>query len=60
MDEYDKCRFCKYYDTYEGCTNYYCDFGNCFIAAKEKIIAKAKEEGISVADVIALMKLEED
>lgn len=58
MNEYDKCRFCKYYDTYEGCTSDYCDFDNCFIVAKEKIIAKAKEERISVADVIALINLE--
>ena len=57
MNEYDKCSFCKYYDTYEGCTSDYCDFDIFFIVDKEKIIAKAKEEGISVADVIALINL---
>ena len=57
MREYDKCNFCKWYDIYEGCEQP-CSNKDCFEANTNKIIAKANEDGITVADVIALINLE--
>ena len=53
-NEYDKCYFCKSYDEYEGCA-YGCGNNTGFEPDHDRIIAKAKEKDISVADVIALM-----
>ena len=55
-NEFNKCNFCKYYDEYEGC-EFGCDNKADFVADHNKIIAKAKEKGISVADVIALINM---
>jgi hypothetical protein len=56
LDEYSKCRFCQYYDEYDGC-EWGCDNFNGYVPRKDRIIQKAKEEGISVADVIALINM---
>ena len=55
-DEYDKCRFCKWYDSYEGCENI-CDDKEQFEPNKDRLIEKAKEKNISVRDLIALINL---
>ena len=57
LDEYSKCRFCRSYDDYDGCTEWFCSDKNYYRPDKNRIIAKAKEEGISVADVIALINM---
>lgn len=57
MDEYCKCRFCKSYDEYEGC-ECGCDNYEDYRPNKNKLIEKAKEAKISVADVIALVNME--
>ena len=59
MDEYDKCRFCKSYDDYDGCQNWYCAGKADFKPIKQRIIEKAKETGLRVADVIALINMED-
>lgn len=56
MDEYCKCRFCKSYDEYEGC-EWGCDNFEGYESNKNRLIEKAKEKGISVADLIALINL---
>ena len=56
MDEYCKCRFCKAYDEYEGC-EWGCDNFEGYESNKNRLIEKAKEKGISVADLIALINL---
>lgn len=56
MDEYCKCRFCKSYDEYEGC-EWGCDNFESYEPNKNRLIEKAKEKGISVADLIALINL---
>ena len=53
-NEYDKCYFCKSYDEDEGC-EWGCEDKKGFEPSHDRIIAKAKEKDISVADVIALM-----
>ena len=55
-NEYDKCYFCKSYDEYEGC-EYGCENKTGFEPDHDRIIAKAKENNISVVDVIALMNM---
>lgn len=55
-NEFDKCYFCKCYDEYDGC-EYGCDNKTGFEPNNDRIIAKAKEKNISVADVIALMNM---
>jgi hypothetical protein len=57
MDEYDKCRFCKYYDNFDGCRKWYCENKDDYEPNKQRIIEKAKEAGLSVADVIALINM---
>ena len=56
LSEYNKCRFCSYYDNYEGCTNWFCSNKDGYKANQHRIIDKANEEGLSVADVIALIE----
>ena len=57
LDEFDKCRFCKWYDDYEGCTNVFCcpDDRNDFKMNVERVVEKAKEMNMSVTDVVTLM-----
>ena len=59
MDEYDKCRFCIKYDNFEGCRDWHCPTAtkDYFQPNRERIIEKAKEKGLSVADVIALINI---
>lgn len=58
MREYAKCNFCRYYDSYDGCENI-CNNYSEFSVSYQKIIDKAKEAGITVADVVALINLTE-
>ena len=56
--EWDKCYFCKRYDTYDGCG---CDGWGCYFApAQEKVIEMAKEKDISCSDVLALIERRDD
>ena len=55
-NEFDKCYFCKNYDEDEGC-EYGCENKKGFEPNHDKIIKKAKEKDISVADVIALINI---
>ena len=56
-NEFEKCRFCTHYDNFEGC-GHSCDHHyNGFKPDNDKIIAKAKERGLSVIDVVALITL---
>ncbi len=58
MDEFNKCRFCMNYNSNEGCEDPYCNSTNhiCYRMDVRKIIAKADELGISVTDVLNLMR----
>ena len=60
MNEFDKCYFCRKYDSFDGCTDDFCCRATreYYEPSKERIIEKAKENGISVSDVIALINLE--
>ena len=60
LDEYDKCRFCKKYDNFDGCTDDFCasDTREYFEPNRERIVKKAKEKKISVLDLIALINME--
>ena len=60
LDEYDKCRFCKKYDNFDGCTDDFCasDTKAYFEPNRERIIKKAKEKKVSVVDLIALINME--
>lgn len=57
MDEFNKCKFCCSYDSYEGCEDPVCNSSNhiCYRMDVQKIIAKADERGISVTDVLNLI-----
>lgn len=57
MDDWCKCRFCDSYDDYDGC-EWGCNNYEGFKLNRNKIIQKAKEENISVSDVIALIMQE--
>ena len=59
MDEYCKCRFCKYYDSFCGCVAMGCYEHKEYKPNKKKIIEKSQETGLSVADVIALINMED-
>lgn len=54
--EFRKCNFCSCYDEYEGC-EWGCNNHEGFRPDNDRIIAKAKEKGISVADVVALINI---
>ena len=60
LDEYDKCRFCKKYDNFDGCTDDFCAWATkkYFEPNRERIIEKAKEKGIHVLDLIDLINME--
>ena len=55
-NEFRKCNFCSYYDEYEGC-EWGCNNHEGFKPDNDRIITKAKEKGISVADMIALINI---
>ena len=55
-NEFRKCNFCSYYDEYEG-REWGCNNHEDFKPDNDRIITKAKEKGISVADVIALINI---
>lgn len=55
-NEFRKCDFCSCYDEYEGC-EWGCNNHEDFKPNNDRIITKAKEKGISVADVIALINI---
>ena len=60
LDEYDKCRFCKKYDNFDGCTDDFCESSTkeYFQPSKERIIEKANESGFSIVDLVALINME--
>ena len=57
-DEFNKCYFCYYYNKFVGCVSIGCYNKDGYKVNKNRIIEKAKEKGISVADVIALINME--
>ena len=60
MREFHRCKFCERYSEVYGCRiEEFCEKYNKFLVDESEIFAKAVEAGISVADVIALMKVED-
>ena len=57
-DEFSKCRFCSYYDFFEGC-EFVCENKSSFKPNNNRIIETAKEKGISVSDLIELIEMNE-
>lgn len=57
MGEYDKCRFCKSYDDYEGCTSWFCENKCDYTPNRQRIIEKSQETGLSIADIVALIEM---
>ena len=55
MKEFDKCNFCSSYDTDSGCSDPYCQNHGDYILDIHKLIAKARERGMSVNDVMTKM-----
>lgn len=55
-NEFEKCRFCTHHNSFEGC-GHPCDDYDGFKPDNERIIRKAKERGLSVTDVAALINL---
>ena len=59
VDEYSKCRFCSWYNENEGrCEIMCCPNGINYKPDKNRFVKKAKEEGISVVDIIALIEMD--
>lgn len=56
-DEYNKCNFCKYYDTFDGSTGWGCANYDSYEPDKDKLIEIAHQKEISVSDLIALINL---
>lgn len=54
--EWNKCNFCKNYDSFEGCQDWTCDGFSYFEVAQDKVIEMAKQKEISCSDVLALME----
>ena len=54
---FHKCNFCYWYEDGKGCGNKTCENYDCLEFEAERVIAKAKKEGLSVTDTIALIKL---
>lgn len=52
-----KCQCCKCYDSFDGCTAFDCECDHAISIPRVKEVAK--EYGMTVADVAALLKLEE-
>ena len=60
MREFHRCKFCERYSEVYGCPiEELCEKYNRFLVDESKIFEKASEYEISVADVIALMKVED-
>lgn len=57
FDEYNKCRYCKHYDSFDGCENMLCENKSEYLPDKNRIIKKAKEKGITVSDLICLIDM---
>lgn len=57
LDEYSKCNFCHYHDNFDGCRAWSCSNYDYYKPNKNRIVEKAKEVGISVTDVIALIEI---
>ena len=58
MHEFDKCKFCaSYNETEDWCNDIFCDRKtHCdYILDVNKIIKKAREMQVSIADIIALI-----
>lgn len=56
MHEFDRCKFCETSDVNGKCADIYC-VGYCdYIMDVKKIINKADEMGVTIADIIALIK----
>lgn len=55
MTEWNACNFCIDNDSFEGC-QWGCENHEDYRPDPNKLIAKAKEKGITVSDVIALIK----
>lgn len=55
-NEFEKCKFCTHYDSFEGC-KYSCNNHEDFKPNNDRIIIKAKERGLSVADVVAIITI---
>jgi hypothetical protein len=45
LDEYEKCKFCKSYDNFDGRISCFCDSHEYYEPDEQKIVAKAKEMG---------------
>ena len=57
MNEFDKCRFCLSYDEEAGgCTDISCWSRYHYRIDVDKIINKSREKGISVTDVLNLIR----
>lgn len=55
-NEFEKCEFCTHHDSFKNC-KCSCDHYDRFKPNNERIIIKAKERGLSVADVVALINI---
>lgn len=56
MDEFDKCKFCLSYDGEKCCDEHACSEHRHYRIDVKKIIDKADELGISVTDVLNLIR----
>lgn len=56
MNEFDKCRFCQSYDEEKGCEDKMCWSRYHYRLDVDKIINKSRERGISVTDVLNLIR----
>lgn len=56
--EFNKCYYCVYYNDDEGCKQPNCFMYDKFKPDKIGLIKKAKEKGMSVSDLIALITFE--
>ncbi len=56
LSEYCKCRFCKWYADTDCDT--ICWKWQAYVCDTGKVVQKAKEQGITVEDVLALIEIE--
>lgn len=59
LDEYSKCRFCKWYDDYDGCEAI-CNNYDSYEPNKYKLIEKSQETGLRISDIATLINMESD
>ena len=59
LDEYSKCRFCKWHDDYDGCEAI-CNNYNSYEPNKYKLIEKSQETGLRISDIVTLINMEDD